>query len=779
MDNNSFVSYGSSQSPSANTGGTTPISSSNVTMIEKEIPRFYHRTTTNKSFLEMSNYLKAIGIKNYRFMLTLLDPDLANIDPYDPNLTTTQKLKVLVEIRNNMWYFMREVVRVPSSGGPVKFILNRGNMAFLYLASMNINVVLLQSRQTGKTIGAACWYVYVYNFRTQNTQISLLNKERRDAMDNLERIRNIRDLLPSYLRFDAKFSVVNGKKKQVASNTTFMENAFNNNKFKTYAKARNEINAANLLRGQTFPLLWCDEFAFIPFMETIYGNMAPAMSTASAIAKKNNVPYGIVCTTTPGFLTTDEGKYAYEVVNNATKFTEGWYDLAYPQIRDIIDSNYSSTFVHIQFSYQELGYSEKWFTERVKEQNQKWDMIRREYLLEWSDESEKCPFTKDELEVVKRFTKPPKKTILIFNKYEFNIFEEIPLRSNNVPKYVPIIGVDPSGGVSKDFSCITVIDSKTTKVIAELRSNAISLIDLARVLEYLVVNFMPNAVINIERNGGYGHSVISKLKETRCKRNLYFEIREKVLEETTDGTKIIRNKRKTKVFGLYSDKYVRERLIDLLKERMNFHKDKFISPTIYNELRGLEVKNNGKVEHSELTHDDQIFSYLMALYVWYEGKNLKETFGIEKFGIKTEDDIDDVLQLDGTEEYGDITQDILYLTKDDNDKLSKDMKEMQRAKGIMFKDFVEKQRKYEQQSLKNLLSNPANRQAYANRYGIPVDTVSFDDGTYYGPGGLNGLPDSVFTDFNKDYSEMRPGSVYYNLNDQNVINNNSEDNGLQ
>ena len=500
MENN-FVSYETVSSPSSSYGKSPIDNLTGATMVERDIPRFYHRTTTNQSFLEMSNYLKAIGVKNYRFMLTLFDPDLANIDPHDPNLTTTQKLKVLVEIRNNMWYFMREVVRVPSSGGPIKFILNRGNMALLYLASMNINLILMQPRQTGKTIGAACFYVYVYNFRTQNTQISLLNKERRDAMDNLERIRNIRDLLPSYLRFDAKFSVVNGKKKQVASNTTFMENAFNNNKFKTYAKARNEINAASLLRGQTFPLLWCDEFAFIPFMETIYGNMAPAMSTASAIAKKNNVPYGIIYTTTPGFLTTDEGKYAYEIVNNATKFSEGWYDLTYPQIREIIDANYSSTFVHIQFNYQELGYSEQWFTERVKEQNQKWDMIRREYLLEWSDEAENCPFTKDELEVVKRFTKPPKKTILIFNKYEFNIFEEIPLRSNNVPKYVPIIGVDPSGGVSKDFSCITVVDSKTTKVIAELRSNAISLIDLARVLEYLVTHFMPNAVINIERNG--------------------------------------------------------------------------------------------------------------------------------------------------------------------------------------------------------------------------------------------------------------------------------------
>ena len=213
---------------------------------------------------------------------------------------------------------------------------------------------------------------------------------------------------------------------------------------------------------------------------------------------------------------------------------------------------------------------------------------------------------------------------------------------------------------------------------------------------------------------------------------------------------------------------------------MNFHKDKFISPTIYNELRGLEVKKNGKVEHSELTHDDQIFSYLMALYVWYEGKNLKENFGIEKFGIKTEDDVDDVLQLDGTEEYGDITQDIIYLTRDDNNKLENSLKEMQRSKGILFSEFVAKERKYEEQALKNLLSNPANRQAYADRYKIPVDTVSFEDGTYYGPGGLNGLPDSVFTDFNKDYYEMTSNSIYHTLRSDNLINNNnSEDNGLQ
>lgn len=461
----------------------------------------YQRTTSNKSFVEMSNYLKAIGVKNNRFMLALLDPDLANIDPHDPNLPEVYKLKVLYEVANNFWYFLREVVRIPSSGSPSQFILNRGNMAFLYLAIMNINTILLLPRQTGKTIGACCFYTYVYNFRTQNSQISLLNKEFKDSKDNLARIRAIRDLLPSYLRFDAGWSMVNGKKQRVSQTSTYMENAVNHNKLRTFAKARNQLAAANLLRGNTFPLLWVDEYAFVPFMETIYGNMAPAMSKATEIAKKNNVPYGILYTTTPGFLTTDEGKYAYKVINMATKFNESWYDRTYNQIIETISANKLSTFVHIQFSYQQLGYDEEWFYDKCKKQEWNWPLIRREYLLEWSDEAENCPFSKDELDVIHKFCKEPIRSILIFNKYELKIFEEIPLKQNLIPKYPPIIGVDPSGGVSKDSSCITIIDSKTTRVFAELRCNTISLIDLARVIEYITLKLMPNAVINIERNG--------------------------------------------------------------------------------------------------------------------------------------------------------------------------------------------------------------------------------------------------------------------------------------
>ena len=123
----------------------------------------------------------------------------------------------------------------------------------------------------------------------------------------------------------------------------------------------------------------------------------------------------------------------------------------------------------------------------------------------------------------------------------------------------------------------------------------------------------------LSKDKGYGLSVIAKLKETRIKRNLYYEIKDRELEETIENGVRKVKKTKTKVFGIHSTSAVRDNLIELLKERMRLHKDKFISPTIYQELRGLEVKRNGKVEHSDLTHDDQIFSYIMAMYVWYEG----------------------------------------------------------------------------------------------------------------------------------------------------------------
>ena len=65
----------------------------------------------------------------------------------------------------------------------------------------------------------------------------------------------------------------------------------------------------------------------------------------------------------------------------------------------------------------------------------------------------------------------------------------------------PLIGVDVSGGYSKDSSAITVVDSRTTEVVACFNCNYISVVDLAKVIYELVVKHMPNAIVNIEKTG--------------------------------------------------------------------------------------------------------------------------------------------------------------------------------------------------------------------------------------------------------------------------------------
>lgn len=97
-------------------------------------------------------------------------------------------------------------------------------------------------------------------------------------------------------------------------------------------------------------------------------------------------------------------------------------------------------------------------------------------------------------------------------------------------------------------------------------------------------------------------------------------------------------KRKVKVYGTTSTKAVRARLIEILMERVRYHKDKFVTPLLYDEMSGMTTRPSGKVEHSDHTHDDTVFGYLMALYVWYDGKNLVENFGIQKSTLKTDQD---------------------------------------------------------------------------------------------------------------------------------------------
>jgi hypothetical protein len=195
-------------------------------------------------------------------------------------------------------------------------------------------------------------------------------------------------------------------------------------------------------------------------------------------------------------MTTPEGQEAYRTKEAATKFSELWYDLPYNELMNIIKANTSSDFVYIRFSYQELGCSEEWFKEVCKLLKNSWPDIRREILLEWSTGVDNSPFKEEDLDTIKGLIREPINVTYLLGKYRFETYMATDTRT-----YPPLIGVDVAAGYKHDSSTITIVDSLTTKVIGCMNCNYISTLDLARCIEFIVKNWMPNAIICPERNG--------------------------------------------------------------------------------------------------------------------------------------------------------------------------------------------------------------------------------------------------------------------------------------
>ena len=400
----------------------------------------------------------------------------------------------------NIFNYLREILKIPDQGGDVnsgkRYKLHRGNLAMNFLFMLNFDQFVEMPRQHGKTIAALARYLWVYNFGTSNSEIMFMHKDHGGSKNNLKTLKVMRDALPSYLQMSSATGF-DGKKLKVPNTVVTMQHPYNNNKINTYPSARSKESADNLGRGATIPLQYYDEFAFMPYNNIVYKAAVPAFSTASKNAARNGAPYGILLTTTPGDLTTDSGQFAFQMRNMATRWNEKYYDLNYQELVELRKSNTNSTFFLVSYTYQQLGSGQEYLKEMVKYFLGDYTKLRREVLLEWSETSDDCPFSSEDLDIIQQYVKDPIRTLFFgqFKQYQFQIYEDLDTN------YPPIIGVDVAGATWKDSSCITVIDSRTTRVTATLNCNYMPADDLAQVLYELVTKYLPNGIINVERNG--------------------------------------------------------------------------------------------------------------------------------------------------------------------------------------------------------------------------------------------------------------------------------------
>jgi hypothetical protein len=197
--------------------------------------------------------------------------------------------------------------------------------------------------------------------------------------------------------------------------------------------------------------------------------------------------------------------------------------------------------------------------------------------------------------------------------------------------------------------------------------------------------------------------------------------------------------------------------MEILRERMRYHKDKFVSRRLYDELCELEVKKNGRIEHTSNGHDDQVFSYLLALYVWYEGKDLMTRFGIEKGTIKTEDDFDSDEILYDNNVMTDVTKEIV----EDNEEVAKQLNVLNSNKAMSQSEFAKQQQQQSIQAMNDLLqSNPLAMREYCERYHADPKDIN--------PSVLYSIPDSTFNSFYDDSDDIKIDPLQNEYN--NIVN---------
>lgn len=69
-----------------------------------------HLETTNKSFIRLASVYRSMGIKNHAFMLTLINPNLRYVDPFDPNLTMEQMAEIALEASVNPFFSLENAL---------------------------------------------------------------------------------------------------------------------------------------------------------------------------------------------------------------------------------------------------------------------------------------------------------------------------------------------------------------------------------------------------------------------------------------------------------------------------------------------------------------------------------------------------------------------------------------------------------------------------------------------------------------------------------------------
>lgn len=605
--------------------------------------KFYDFDTDNESFILTALELKEVGVKNWFMCLEVKFPNFGvqNIDPYDPNISSEDVAKVIMECKNNVWYYLREVVRIPVGGttsDAPRLILTRASHATTWCCINSLDFLLSQPRQTYKTTICTALSNYLFLFEYRNVKIPFLHMTEKDVTRNTSTFRDYILALPNYLNPWAKDKRLPGVKS--------IRYEAHNNELLVYASCDNEQKAFDLLRGTTLFSLFADEWEFTPYVDAILAGCSPAIISARVIARKTGVKTCIMMLSTPGDLNTSTGQAALRMIESTQPFSEKFYDLNEEELDEVLTNDLGgvkkrTSRLYIEYHYKQLRKDDAWLAEQYAEavSTGKISEYERGVLLKRFRGGDTVLFRQCDIEYIQKNFKEPNRDILLLNKYKMFIYDHLKRKVDLLSEYpyfdstVPyLIGIDVAAGCGGDNTAIVVVHPYTLEIVAELKSSLMGPLDLMRVITKLAI-IIPRGLFCLESNS-LGKAIVEFIQESQLEDRFFhdpkLDISKNAIEKDNEVISVLKKKSKQRSYiGTNVTQSIRNNMFDLLKMHMRDYHHLLTSKYVVEDICKLVITKTGKIAADKGEHDDIIMAYLHCIYVLHYGKDLSR-FGIDK-----------------------------------------------------------------------------------------------------------------------------------------------------
>lgn len=280
---------------------------------------YYDMTTKNKSFIDLHNHLKSIGVKNNSFHLKLINKDLQGIDPYDQDLTSDQKRMIIQECKSNLFYYLREVVRITQyDGSLISFRINEDILTAIYCFYNNMNFYIMSDPQTGKTTAINAMLSHAYKFHATPKEFVFQHTKLDCAKRNRAEMKNIIANLPIYMN-----DICSEKNNECERESII-------------GHVNNKDNAENIGRTLSGLYQFFDDVDFAEYINDIISVSCTPHLIRSTNADRDNKGYCRMFATSHNLMDNNICQSALKIVDDSLPWYDKYYDMSVSELKDML-----------------------------------------------------------------------------------------------------------------------------------------------------------------------------------------------------------------------------------------------------------------------------------------------------------------------------------------------------------------------------------------------------------------------------------------------------------